>query len=94
MTQNEFIKAYAFNTGLSVDICRKLLQAFILTLKQSLLIYGSVKLRGFGTLYLKYTDAYWRRNRFTKEKELMPPRYHVKFKAGKDLREEVNEEFM
>jgi integration host factor subunit beta len=49
-----------------------------------------IEIRGFGSLSLRYRPPRNAHNPKTKEKLVTPPKYVLHFKAGKELRERVN----
>jgi integration host factor subunit beta len=57
---------------------------------QTLISGGRIEIRGFGSFSLHYNSPYLGRNPKTGEKIMLPDKYHVHFRPGKELRERVN----
>jgi integration host factor subunit beta len=51
---------------------------------------GHIEIRGFGSFRLHYRPPRPAHNPKTGEKLMTPPKYAVRFKPGKDLREDIN----
>jgi len=49
-----------------------------------------IEIRGFGSFSLHYNSPYLGRNPKTGEDIMLPSKYHVHFKPGKEMRERVN----
>ena len=60
------------------------------TMMQSLLSGGRIELRGFGTFCLRFRDSRRAHNPRSGETIITDPTFGIHFKAGKKLRESVN----
>ena len=66
-------------------------QAILDSIGQSLARGDRVEIRGFGSFNLNYRQERTGRNPKTGEKVLVPAKYVLHFKAGKEMRERVEQ---
>ena len=92
MTRSDLINALALRfrslTESDAEIAvKEILDAITESLTQS----NRVEIRGFGSFDVKYRPARTARNPKTGEKVSVPPKYVPRFKAGKEMRERVDQ---
>ena len=92
MTRSDLINALALRfrslTESDAEIAvKEILDAITESLTQS----NRVEIRGFGSFDVKYRPARTARNPKTGEKVSVPPKYVPCFKAGKEMRERVDQ---
>lgn len=97
MNKNEFIAAVADNANLqkhalSKGVVGDLVEAFLDTIRQALKDGDEIRLVGFGNFYVSSRPASVGRNPHTGEPLNIKASKQPKFKAGKQLKEEVNTE--
>ena len=91
MTKNDIAKELALKYNLPVEKTRAVLNDFIEIIGNELSKKNKVQLPGFGTFEAKEINERICRNPRTKEKIVVPSHFAPKFKAGKNLKEKVNE---
>ncbi len=87
MTKAEIIKNVKERTGLSHQQSRKVVEIFLEGIKESLHKGERVCLVGLGSFYLKKRKERKGRNPKTGENLLIPEKWVVGFKAGREFRE-------
>ncbi len=90
MNKQELVDSVAKKTGLPKTKAQDAVQAIIETIKMSLKKGDEVRLVGFGTFSVAARAATTGRNPRTGEKINIPASKQPKFKAGKELKEAVN----
>ena len=91
MTKNDIAKKLALKYNLPVEKTSAVLNDFIEIIGDELSKKNKVQLPGFGTFEEKEINERICRNPRTKEKIVVPSHFAPKFKAGKNLKEKVNE---
>lgn len=91
MNKSQLIDKLAMHTGTTNKVAEGAVNIFFNNVKQALFAGDKVEIRGFGSFQLKSYNAYTGRNPKTGEKVLVPRKELPFFRAGKDLREKVNE---
>ena len=91
MNKSELIKALADETNIPFDDASMVVNTFFDAMKQSLLAGERIEIRGFGSFALNYRPPRVGRNPKSGEKVQVPEKYVPHFKAGKEMRERVEE---
>lgn len=91
MNKTELVAAIAEKSELSKKDSEKALKAFVETVTDELKKGEKIQLVGFGTFEVQHREAREGRNPATKEKIQIPASNAPKFKAGKALKDAVNE---
>ncbi|NLK63169.1 MAG: HU family DNA-binding protein [Fusobacteria bacterium] len=91
MTKKEFIEKYAEVIGeKSKKRAGELVEGFLATVEDALTANENVQFVGWGTFEVRETAERMGRNPKTGEEIKIPAKKAVKFKAGKNLAEKVN----
>ena len=90
MNKNDLIAAGSEKTGLSKNDTTKTVVGVLETIENQLKQGGDVRLVGFGTFSVSNRAASEGRNPRTGEKIQIPASKQPKFKAGKGLKDSVN----
>jgi len=90
MNKNDLIAAVSGKTGLSKNDTTKTVDGVLETIENQLKQGGDVRLVGFGTFSVSNRAASEGRNPRTGEKIQIPASKQPKFKAGKGLKDSVN----
>ncbi|MAI05690.1 MAG: DNA-binding protein HU [Alphaproteobacteria bacterium TMED87] len=90
MNKNDLIAAVSEKTGLSKNDTTKTVDGVLETIENQLKQGGDVRLVGFGTFSVSNRAASEGRNPRTGEKIQIPASKQPKFKAGKGLKDSVN----
>ena len=91
MNKSELIKALAEQSDISMDEATLVVNTFFDCMKEALLQGDRVEIRGFGSFKIKEYGAYAGRNPRTGEKVEVQPKRLPFFRAGKELKEFLNE---
>jgi len=91
MNKSELIKKLATDKNLSLEEATEIVNVFFESIYNALLEERRVEIRGFGSFKIKYYDGYVGRNPKTGESVQVPPKRLPFFKAGKELKEFLNE---
>lgn len=92
MNKREFIEAYAARTGLTKAEAKKNVDAFLELIKNTLVEGEEIVLPGFGKFEVKARSERMARNPQTGEKITVSASKAVHFKAGKFLKDAVNQQ--
>lgn len=92
MNKSELIKRLAVQTGHQEKEAAAEVQTTLNTMSDALAAGDSIEIRGFGSFKIKDYGPYMGRNPKSGEKIYVAPKKLPVFKAGKELRERVNEE--
>ena len=90
MNKSELVKALADQANISLDEATLVVNTFVDSMKDSLLEGGRVEIRGFGSFKVKEYGSYAGRNPRTGEKVAVEPKRLPFFRAGKELKENLN----
>jgi len=90
MNKSELIKELAENKELHVDDASRIVNAFIDSIKESLLRGERVEIRGFGSFKIKEYQGYTGRNPKTGAVVSVEPKKLPFFRPGKELKEFLN----
>ncbi len=90
MNKSELIKALSDETNISFDDATLVVNIFIDSMKKSLLDGVRIEIRGFGSFKIKNYGAYHGRNPKTGESVSVIPKRLPFFRAGKELKEFIN----
>lgn len=90
MNKSELIKALADKTGMPLDDAATMVHIFFNSMKKSLLNGDRVEIRGFGSFKVKEYEGYAGRNPKTGQTVDVIPKKLPFFRAGKELKEFVN----
>ena len=88
---SELIKTLAEQSDISMDEATLVVNTFFDCMKEALLQGDRVEIRGFGSFKIKEYGAYAGRNPRTGEKVEVQPKRLPFFRAGKELKEFLNE---
>lgn len=91
MNKTELIMAVAGETGLTKKDVETMLNATMKTITDALAQEDKVQIVGFGSFEVKYRKERMGRNPRTKEDVLIPASKTPTFKAGKALRDAVDQ---
>ncbi len=91
MNKSQLIDKLAVTTNQTNKIAEGAVNIFFNNIKQSLSAGDKVEIRGFGSFLIKTYNAYVGRNPKTGDKVHVPKKELPFFRAGKDLREKVND---
>ena len=91
MNKSELIKTLAEQSDISMDEATLVVNTFFDCMKEALLKGDRVEIRGFGSFKIKEYGAYAGRNPRTGEKVEVQPKRLPFFRAGKELKEFLNE---
>ena len=91
MNKSELIKTLAEQSDVSMDEATLVVNTFFDCMKEALLQGDRVEIRGFGSFKIKEYGAYAGRNPRTGEKVEVQPKRLPFFRAGKELKEFLNE---
>lgn len=91
MNKTELVAAVAEKSGLTKDNAKKAVDAVVESITAALVAGEDVSLVGFGTFSVAEREAREGLNPLTKEKITIPAAKLPKFKAGKGLKEVVNQ---
>ena len=91
MNKSQIIERLALSTHVTNKVAEGSVNIFFNSVKQALAAGDKVEIRGFGSFQLKKYNAYVGRNPKTGEKVNVPEKHLPFFRAGKDLRERVND---
>jgi integration host factor subunit beta len=90
MNKSELIRTLAEERNISMDEATDIVNIFFDSMKSALISGDRVEIRGFGSFKIKEYNGYQGRNPRTGEKVAVKPKRLPFFRAGKDLREYVN----
>ena len=90
MNKSELIKALSDETNISFDDATLVVNIFIDSMKKSLLDGDRIEIRGLGSFKIKNYGAYHGRNPKTGESVSVIPKRLPFFRAGKELKEFIN----
>ena len=91
MNRSELIGKLAAECGVSQDEAALCVGIFIDEMKKTLIEGGRIEIRGFGSFKMKEYGSYTGRNPKTGAKVEVKPKRMPFFRAGKELKEHVNE---
>ncbi len=91
VNKKELVAAIADECGLAKTVCEKVLDATMSSITASLSEDKEIRLVGFGTFYTAKRQATKGRNPRTGDVIDIPASNQPKFKAGKGLKDSVNE---
>ena len=91
MNKLEFIKKLSANSGVSQKDAKEILSAMVDLIKESLKNHEEIKLTGFGKFEVKNRAERVTINPLTKERMVIPSAKVATFRAGKELKDAVNE---
>ncbi len=91
MNKSELIKALAEESNLPMEDATLVVTTFVDCMKDSLLAGERVEIRGFGSFKIKEYEGYTGRNPKTGESVVVIPKRLPFFRAGKELKEYLNQ---
>lgn len=91
MNKSELIKALADETNLPADDASLVVNTFFDEMKSSLLAGERIEIRGFGSFKIKEYAGYAGRNPKTGESVAVAAKRLPFFRAGKELKEFINQ---
>ena len=89
MNKSELVRAMSAKSGSTVKDAEKFLNAFVEIVTENVSKGNDITLIGFGTFSVAKTSARIGRNFKTGKNVTIPASKHVKFRAGKALKEAV-----
>jgi integration host factor subunit beta len=90
LNKGDLIKVLAKELELPIRKSEEIVDMVFETMSKALLSGERIEIRGFGSFLVKEYDAYTGRNPKTGQKIVVEPKKLPFFKAGKDLREQLN----
>ncbi|GFM35395.1 HU family DNA-binding protein [Desulfovibrio psychrotolerans] len=91
MNKSELIKTLSDQNGISIEEATTVVNIFVDSMKNALASGDRVEIRGFGSFKLKDYGGYTGRNPKTGEIVKVKPKQLPFFRAGKELKEYLNE---
>lgn len=91
MNKSELIKVLADECSLPMEESTMVVNVFFDSMKQALVENNRVEIRGLGSFKLKNYDGYIGRNPKTGKSVTVAPKKLPFFRAGKELKEYLNE---
>lgn len=91
MNKSELIKKLAEDANMPIEDASMVVNTFVDCMKDSLLAGERVEIRGFGSFKIKEYAGYAGRNPKTGESVLVEPKRLPFFRAGKELKEFLNQ---
>ncbi len=91
MNKSELVKALADEVNIPIEEATMVVNTFVDSMKDALLKGGRVEIRGFGSFKIKEYEGYSGRNPRTGEKVSVQPKRLPFFRAGKALKEYLND---
>ena len=91
MTKKEIVKTISEEIGLTQLKTKEIVQKTFDAIVESLVEDGRIELRNFGVFEVKERAARKARNPRTGDKVLVPKKYVVTFKPGKEMEERVRQ---
>ena len=90
MNKSELIREFSEQTGMPVEDAAIVVNIFFTSMKKALLAGNRVEIRGFGSFKIKEYEGYSGRNPKTGQTVSVIPKKLPFFRAGKELKEYVN----
>ena len=90
MNKSELIKNLADQSNVSLDEATRVVNTFVDCMKEALLAGDRVEIRGFGSFKVKEYGSYAGRNPRTGDRVEVSPKRLPFFRAGKELKEYLN----
>ena len=90
LTKKDLINSVYMQIGFSKNISENLIDDFLSTITENLIIEKKLKLSKFGTFLVRSKKSRIGRNPKTKEEKIIPDRDVVLFKASKEFKDLVN----
>ncbi len=91
MNKSELIKVLSEESDLPLEDASMVVNTFVDSMKDSLLAGERVEIRGFGSFKVKEYEGYTGRNPKTGESVSVEPKRLPFFRAGKELKEFLNQ---
>ena len=91
MNKSELIKTLAEETSLPLEDATLVVNTFVDAMKETLVDGGRIEFRGFGSFKVKEYSGYAGRNPRTGESVEVTPKRLPFFRAGKDLKDHINQ---
>ena len=92
MNKSELIQKLAQQCNISTDEAKLCVDIFVDQMRKALLDGDRIEIRGFGSFKMKEYEGYTGRNPKTGESVQVKPKRMPFFRAGKELKDLVNEE--
>ena len=91
MTKKEIVRSISEDLGLTQLRTKEIVQKTFDTIIETLVADRRIELRNFGVFEVKYRAPRKARNPRTSEEVMVPEKYVVTFKPGKEMEERVRE---
>ena len=91
MNKSELIKTLAEETNLPLEDATLVVNTFVDAMKDALVAGDRIEIRGFGSFKVKEYSGYAGRNPKTGESVEVTPKRLPFFRAGKELKEYINQ---
>ncbi|MDD2966706.1 MAG: integration host factor subunit beta [Desulfovibrionaceae bacterium] len=91
MNKSELIKSLSEETQISTEDASLVVNTFVDCMKEALVAGERVEIRGFGSFKMKEYSSYAGRNPKTGEKVTVVPKRLPFFRAGKELKDFLNQ---
>ena len=90
-TKKDLIREVAERTGYDTAAIKEIIQMILDAMCEGLAEDGTIEIRNFGIFKVKETGARQARNPKTSEIIMVPPKRHIHFKPGQEMRRRINE---
>ncbi|MBN2233244.1 MAG: integration host factor subunit beta [Deltaproteobacteria bacterium] len=94
MNKSEMIEELAVQADLNHKVAETIVNLVIDSMKSALIEGDRIELRGFGSFHIEEYQSYTGRNPKTGASIEVPPKKLPFFKAGKELKEKINNQFL
>jgi nucleoid DNA-binding protein len=89
-TKKDLVREVALRTGYDAATIKHIVQVILDAMCEGLAQDGNIEIRNFGIFKVKQTAARQARNPKTSEIIMVPPKRHIHFKPGQEMRQRIN----
>lgn len=90
-TKKDLVREVAQRTGYDAGRVKDIVQQVFDAMCDGLATDGNIEIRNFGIFKVKETGARQARNPKTSEVIVVPPKKHIHFKPGQEMKKRINE---
>ena len=90
-TKKDLIREVANRTGYDSASVKDIVQTMLDAMCEGLARDGNIEIRNFGIFKVKQTGARQARNPKTSEVIMVPPKKHIHFKPGQEMKRRINQ---